>query len=291
MNESFSVERAIGFPLTKICWDHPLLKHHDEIPLRSALILCLHCPHHPSGALISILKGINLSDEVTSQEVDVFTRVTVKVAVVISTSGFAGIWRNVGGAESSIEIFLAVGHSQAELANIGWPIGISGVGNIVARGIEVSRPACWVVCHVVPVPTKALVLVSVNTDVREAIRRGHHGNPVLVGLEGLLQVHHGGGGQVTPDNLIPSRIELISAGGPNLIPPSSWLVEKRDSIKCLPLKSSLLNPLGHVGCNLVLDDDRPRYVGVVLRVVLGHPVDIASASTVVKAILRPWSCM
>ena len=36
--------------------------------------------------LISILKGINLGDEVTSQEVDVFTRVTVKVAVVISTS-------------------------------------------------------------------------------------------------------------------------------------------------------------------------------------------------------------
>ena len=53
-----------------------------------------------------------------------------------------------------------------------------------------------------------------------------------------------------------------------LIPPSSWLVEKRDSIKCLPLKTSLLNPLGHVGGNLVLDDDRPRYVGVVLRVVL-----------------------
>merc|ERR1719239_434948 len=291
MNESFSVERAIGFPLTKICWDHPLLKHHDEIPLRSALILCLHCPHHPSGALISILKGINLSDEVTSQEVDVFTRVTVKVAVVISTSGFAGIWRNVWGVESSIEIFLAVGHSQAELANIGWPIGIGGVGNIVARGIEVSRPACWVVCHVIPVTTKALVLMSVNTDVCEAIRWGHHGNPVFVRLEGLLQVYHSGGGQMTPDNLIPSGVELISAGGPHLIPPSSWLVEKRDTIKCFPFKSCLLNPLGHVGCNLVLDDDRPRYVSVVLRVVLGHPVDIASTSTVVKAILRSWSCM
>ena len=44
-----------------------------------------------------------------------------------------------------------------------------------------------------------LVLVAVNADVSEAVRRRHHGDPVLVGLEGLLQVHHSGGGKVTPD--------------------------------------------------------------------------------------------
>ena len=70
-----------------------------------------------------------------------------------------------------------------------------------------------VVCHVVPVAAKALhiidfnywdalsfdgckyktnlVFVSVNADVSEAVGRGYHGDPVLVGLEGLLQVHHG----------------------------------------------------------------------------------------------------
>ena len=41
--------------------------------------------------------------------------------------------------------------------------------------------------------------MSVNADVSEAVRGRHHGDPVLVGLEGLLQVHHGWGGQVTPD--------------------------------------------------------------------------------------------
>ena len=43
-----------------------------------------------------------------------------------------------------------------------------------------------------------------------------------------------------------------------------------------------------MNCNLVLDDDRPRYVGVVLRIVLRHPVDIPSTTTVVKAVLRSW---
>ena len=42
--------------------------------------------------------------------------------------------------------------------------------------------------------------MSVNTDVCEAIRRGHHRNPIFVRLESLLQVHHSGGGQVTPDS-------------------------------------------------------------------------------------------
>merc|ERR1719239_1876971 len=105
----------------------------------------------------------------------------------------------------------------------------------------------------------------------------------------LLQVHHSGGGQMTPDNLIPSRVELISTGGPHLIPPSCRLVEKRDTIQGFPLESTLLNPPGHVGCNLVLDDDRPGYISVVLRVVLRHPVDISSTATVVEAVLRSWS--
>ena len=46
-----SLERAIGFPLTEVCRDHSLLQHHDEIPLRGALLLCLHRPEHPSGSL------------------------------------------------------------------------------------------------------------------------------------------------------------------------------------------------------------------------------------------------
>ena len=34
------------------------------------------------------------------------------------------IRRCIWGVETSIEIFLALGHRQTELANIGWPIGI-----------------------------------------------------------------------------------------------------------------------------------------------------------------------
>ena len=41
--------------------------------------------------LISILESVNLGDEVAFQEVDVFARVAVKVAVVVSTSGLAGL--------------------------------------------------------------------------------------------------------------------------------------------------------------------------------------------------------
>ena len=41
--------------------------------------------------LISILECINLSDEVTSQEIDVLIREAVPVAVVISTSRLTGL--------------------------------------------------------------------------------------------------------------------------------------------------------------------------------------------------------
>ena len=41
--------------------------------------------------LISILKCINLSDEVTSQEIDVLIREAVPVAVVISASRLTGL--------------------------------------------------------------------------------------------------------------------------------------------------------------------------------------------------------
>ena len=44
--------------------------------------------------LISILKGVNLSDEVTSQEVDVFIGIAVKVAVVIGTGRLAGLMKS-----------------------------------------------------------------------------------------------------------------------------------------------------------------------------------------------------
>ena len=54
--------------------------------------LCLN-KHSTSDKphLISILECINLSDEVTSQEVDVLIREAVPVAVVISTSRLAGL--------------------------------------------------------------------------------------------------------------------------------------------------------------------------------------------------------
>ena len=46
-----SSERAISFPLAKVRRDHPLLQQHDEVPLRGALVLRLHCPHHPASSL------------------------------------------------------------------------------------------------------------------------------------------------------------------------------------------------------------------------------------------------
>ena len=69
-----------------------------------------------------------------------------------------------------------------------------------------------------------------------------------MGLEGLLQVHHGGGGQVTPDesccasiwqfgnweflpdNLIPSRVELISAGRPHLEQSDDYLCKSMEAL-------------------------------------------------------------
>ena len=86
------------------------------------------------------------------------------------------------------------------------------IGNVVAGRLQMSRPACWIVRHGVPVAAKALdqrlqrwkyvsshlVLVPVNADVCEAIGGGHDGHPVLVRLERLLQVHHRGGGEVAP---------------------------------------------------------------------------------------------
>ena len=48
---SLSSERAISFPLAKVRRDHPLLQQHDEVPLRGALILRLHRPHHPARSL------------------------------------------------------------------------------------------------------------------------------------------------------------------------------------------------------------------------------------------------
>merc|ERR1712004_7935 len=199
--------------------------------------LCLnkHSPTCDKPHLISILECINLSNEVTSQEIDVLIGEAVPVAVVISTSRLTGIGRNVRGVESPVEIFLTLSHSQAELAHIGWPVGIRSVGNVVAGGVQVRRPSRRVVSHVVPVAAKALVLVSVNADVSVSIRGRHDWNPILVRLERLLQVHHRRGGQVAPDNLVAPRIKLVSAGGPNLIPPPSWLVEKRDSVQGLPL--------------------------------------------------------
>ena len=116
-----------------------------------------------SSHLISKLKGVNLCDEVTSQEVNVFIRIAVEVAVVISTGRLASldkntiswdilllinyldsmklivnesmnmikwlsyIWRDIRCVESSIEIFLALSHSQTELANICWPIGVLSI--------------------------------------------------------------------------------------------------------------------------------------------------------------------
>ena len=38
------------------------------------------------------------------------------------------IWWNVRGVESSVEVFLALSHSQAELANISWPVGVLWIG-------------------------------------------------------------------------------------------------------------------------------------------------------------------
>ena len=54
--------------------------------------LCLN-KHLTSGKphLISIFECINLSDEVTSQEIDVLIREAVPVAVVISTSRLTGL--------------------------------------------------------------------------------------------------------------------------------------------------------------------------------------------------------
>merc|ERR1719167_637875 len=133
-------EGAIGFPLAEDCRNHPLLQQHDEVPLWRPLILRLHCPHHPAGSLISIFECINLSDEVTSQEIDVLIREAVPVAVVISTSRLTGIWRNVRCVESSVEVFLALSHGQAELAHISWPVGVRSVGNVVAGGVQVRTP-------------------------------------------------------------------------------------------------------------------------------------------------------
>merc|ERR1712004_128484 len=133
--------------------------------------LCLnkHSPTCDKPHLISILECINLSNEVTSQEIDVLIGEAVPVAVVISTSRLTGIWWNVRGVESSVEVFLALSHSQAELAHISWPVGVRSVGDVVAGGVQVRRPSCWVVRHVVPVATKALVLVAVNADVTVSI--------------------------------------------------------------------------------------------------------------------------
>jgi len=119
---SLASERAISFPLAKVRRDHPLLQQHDEVPLGGALILRLHRPHHPARSLISELKRIDLCDEVTSEEVDVFVGKAVVVAVVIRASRFTGIWRDIWGVESSIEVFLALGHSQTELSDISWPV-------------------------------------------------------------------------------------------------------------------------------------------------------------------------
>ena len=44
-----------------------------------------------------------------------------------------------------------------------------------------------------------LVLVAVNADVIVSIGGRHNWNPILVGLERLLQVHHRRGGQVAPE--------------------------------------------------------------------------------------------
>ena len=38
------------------------------------------------------------------------------------------IWRNVRGVESSVEVFLALSHGQAELAHISWPVGVLWIG-------------------------------------------------------------------------------------------------------------------------------------------------------------------
>ena len=83
--------------------------------------------------------------------------------------------------ESSVEVFLALSHGQAELAHISWPVGVlrigmlenvntqcyhtlkeekvgidRSVGNVVAGGVQVRRPSRRVVRHVVPVAAKAL---------------------------------------------------------------------------------------------------------------------------------------